>query len=129
MRELKGHEVDGIELTVEAQSHPVDGACHEYRVLRVDGAQVGSVTFHRAIAEEGDNQGVNGVTPESLIVILADHLKDKACYSERERGMACKRLDEALRALRVAVEKKAKAKGEKEEDGEESKELQGAVAE
>lgn len=103
---MSGFEVESTPLTVQAMDGPIGNASHEYRVLREDGAQVGHFIFHRTL--DIVTEGVNGITPESLLAIISDHIKDNDCYAERERAMACRRLDEAARALKTAAQKREK---------------------
>lgn len=86
-----------------AMDVPQEGSSHQYRVERDDGSQVGYVNFHRGEIEINICD-VNGVTPESLIAMLMDHIKSAEKYHQRQRDMAIKRLDEALRALKVGAE-------------------------
>lgn len=101
-REIHGHEVEGEKVIVRvlAMDTPLDGASHHYRFERVDGSQIGYVGFHRGQIEEGVLD-VNGVTHESLIMVLIDRLEgfQSGEFAHRQNVFAIKRLKEALSAL------------------------------
>ncbi len=108
-REIKGHEVKGeaIQLRVLAIDNPDDsGASHQFRFEREDGAQVGTITFHTGEIEPYAGKDVNGVTMESLIVVMMDRLKgfQKGDNPHKQNGFAIKRLEEALKALQGRTE-------------------------
>lgn len=105
-REVKGHEVKGepVQIRILALDHPDhSGASHQYRFERDDGAQVGNITFHTGEIEPHIGKDVNGVTMESLIVMMIDRLKgfQKGDNPHKQNEMARKRLEEALQALQV----------------------------
>jgi hypothetical protein len=110
-REIHGHELDNqpIVLRVLAVDAVQEtGVCHQYRIERDDGAQVGYVSFHRNISE-AEETPTNGISHESLLVVLMDQFKGLqdgplAC---KEYGVALKKTEEVLAALHAKAQKKA----------------------
>ncbi len=110
MHEVTGHEVEGekVNVRVLALDLPsIGGACNQYRVERGDGSVMGFLNFHDGPIELNVND-VNGLTMESLIVILQDRLRgfQEGPYSCKQNDLAIKRLDEALRALQARTKER-----------------------
>ena len=100
MRKLTDHIVnpanDRIEITVRDEPGP-GGANHEYLVLWENGGVIGGIleiSFQKGpIAESG----VNGITHEVLLAIVADRLRSFQAgpYSCRENALALTKIEEA----------------------------------
>lgn len=103
MREIHDHKTStpNKELTLLAHAAGHGGASHAYRILREeDNAQVGSVNFQNGPIHE---VGVNGVTHEVLLAIVADRLRgfqtgDFACP---ENAAALLMIEAALATLKA----------------------------
>lgn len=113
-REVHGHEVKGedVSIRVVAMDWPDDsGASHLYRFEREDGAQVGIINFHNGEIEPWNGKDVNGVTMESLIVMMMDRLEGlQKAKPSKQHGFAYKRLKEGLEALHVITKEKQQEK-------------------
>ncbi len=103
MRELTGHKVGGCNeaLRVWAKDDPgPGGACHDYEIYWQEGAGAVEVAIpfqNGPIAEVG----VNGVTHESLLIILIDRLEgfQLGPYACHENAVALAHLKVAQKAL------------------------------
>lgn len=97
MRLITDHKVnpanDKIELAVLDEPGQ-GGACHEYRATLPDGTET-QISFQNGPINE---VGVNGLTHEVLIAIVADRMRDfqRGLYACRENAIALTKLDEAL---------------------------------
>lgn len=115
-REIKGHEVGEHfnHVHIYAMDAPQDnGASHQYRVERSDASQLGYVNFHRALPEEIEmGLGVNGITDEALLAILADRMKglQDGPGSCKEFGIALKKIEEAAAVLNTRTRKMTEQK-------------------
>ena len=96
MRELTGHRVnpanDKLKITVRDEPG-AGGANHEYQIMTPDGGGVRIAFQNGPIAENG----VNGVTQEALLEIVADRLRSfqKGPYACRENARALDKIEEA----------------------------------
>jgi ABC-type transport system involved in cytochrome c biogenesis ATPase subunit len=99
MRAINEHKVnpanDRIEITV-VDEPGAGGACHEYHVSWDATALMGGVTINfqnGPIAEVG----VNGITHEALLAIIADRLRafQAGPYACRENAIALTKIEEA----------------------------------
>jgi len=96
MRELNDHKVnpvnDVISITV-ADEPGAGGANHKYVIGGYDGAPV--IDFQNGSINEA---GVNGVTHEALLAIVADRMRSfqSGPYSCRENALALTKVEEAL---------------------------------
>jgi len=99
MRELNDHKVylvnDIISITV-ADEPGADGANHKYVIGGYDGAPV--IDFQNGPINEA---GVNGVTQEALLAIVADRLRSFQAgpYSSRDNAIALTKVEEAMQWL------------------------------
>lgn len=104
MRELTSHKIDGCNeaITVSAADEPgIGAACHVYRldVTELSGQRVQHSLFFQngAISEVG----VNGITNEALLAIVADRLEgfQSGPFACRENALALTKLQEAMHWL------------------------------
>lgn len=75
MRELTDHKVNGVNdgLIITVLDEPGQGgACHDYQVADLRGNEMVLIQFQNGPLKE---YGVNGVTHEALLAILADRLR------------------------------------------------------
>ena len=109
-REITGHETPDSEFTVQvfAIDEPHEnGASHQYRIARDDGASVQLVHFHEGEFDWRSND-VNGATDEAILAILADRMRGfqtgpKAC---KGYATALRKIEESMEALRKKGKKK-----------------------
>jgi hypothetical protein len=112
MRELHGHKVNPANdtLTIKVLDEPgAGGACHLYSVRGFDTANNPSDPFIARFGKPADHTtilfqngpinevGVNGVTHEALLEIVADRLRafQAGPYACRENALALTKLEEA----------------------------------
>lgn len=99
-REIKSHIVNPINdrLRITVRDQPgAGGAHHEYQIALPDGSGVRLVFQNGAIAEKG----VNGITQEVLLAIVADRLEcfQNGPFACRENEIALEKIQEAMEAL------------------------------
>lgn len=100
MRELTEHKVNPANdrLTIQVEDQPgAGGANHEYRVVLPDGSNCLLCFQNGPIAEAG----VNGITQEVLLAIVADRLRSFQAgkFSCRENALALTKIEEAMHWL------------------------------
>jgi hypothetical protein len=103
MREITSHIVNPVndKLSIRVIDQPgAGGANHEYRIVTID--QMNNRHWHLsfqngAIAEFG----VNGITQEALLAIVADRLESfqNGPFACRENEVALEKVQEAMEAL------------------------------
>lgn len=96
MREITDHRVNPAndKIRVEATDDPGDGgASHEYRVLIPNGL-VTQISFQNGPINE---VGINGITQEVLLAIVADRLRgfQSGKFACRENALALTKIEEA----------------------------------
>lgn len=107
MREITDHKVNPANdsLTLTAVDKPgAGGACHEYRVHLGDD-QIASLSFQNGpIAEVG----VNGITQEILLSVVADRLRhfQQGPYACTENARALQYVEAAQGALKLRTTKR-----------------------
>lgn len=101
MRIVTDHKLNGLndQLHIEAMDEPVQGrACHKYeiRLAATDGTnKVWPIDFQNGPVKES---GFNGLSQESLLAIVIDHLRSFQAgqYSCRENAIALTKVEEAM---------------------------------
>jgi hypothetical protein len=104
MRKIKNHEIAKIPATLEivvTDKAGAGGANHEYKILSNDIPHkiMACIEFQNGPIKE---HGVNGVTQEALLAIVADRLASFQAgkYACAENGIALRCVLEALAALK-----------------------------
>lgn len=90
---------DTINITVLDEPGP-GGACHEYGVDLPEGGNALIINFQNGPIS-ADGNGVNGLTQEVLLAIVADRLRSfqKGPYSCKENACALTHIEEAMHWL------------------------------
>lgn len=99
MRTITEHKVNPINDRVEIQvlDEPgIGGANHEYRIVAVEGGNGFTVNIYFQNGPINEN-GVNGITQEVLLAIVADRLRSfqSGPYACRENALALTKIEEA----------------------------------
>jgi len=88
-----------LEILVDGEPGHRSGAYHKYRIIeRRDVGVLGNITFQNGTLSE---RGINGITNESLLVIVIDRLRgfQKGEFACQENALALAKLEEALAFL------------------------------
>lgn len=103
MREIVTHKVlgdtGGVPLRIVVVDDPApQGASHHYQILGKDGEVLGDVKFQNGPIGE---VGVNGVTHEALLAIVADRLEgyQSGPYACRENALSLTSVQQAMHWL------------------------------
>lgn len=96
-----------VKVFIKAMDSMMDGASHQYRFEREDGAILSQLNFHHG--ELSEINDVNGVTMEAVLAVVLDRLAtiQESEHAHKQYGMAQKRVEEAIRALGVLAKEKS----------------------